>query len=79
MSTPDDFRVVLTEFVNDINATEGVWTDHKGNPRPMGDPEWIDIGFTYLRACETLGVEPMLSKVAPDGYSDESEEDDAEQ
>lgn len=61
-------EAVLEEFVNDINILGGVWEDEKGMPRPMADPDWIDLAMTYLKACRVLGVEPVYSKDPPDTF-----------
>jgi hypothetical protein len=63
---------VLEQFVNDINVAGGIAYDRKGLPRPVGDPDWIDLGFTYLKACQVLKVEPEESGMTEDElYEDE--------
>lgn len=61
-------RKVLAEFVNDVNITGGYFRDHKGRPRPMADPTWVDIASTFLDACAVLGVKPIegLAADAPE-------------
>jgi hypothetical protein len=66
----DSIRDALEEFVRDIEDTGGVIMDRKGLPRPLGDPDWIDLGMTYLRACAALGRKP---KVASGKWEDEDE------
>lgn len=53
----------LEEFVDDINVTGGVVEDEEGLICPVGDPEWIDLGETYMKACEALDREPKVSPV----------------
>jgi len=57
-------RAVLEDFIDDINDTGGVSIDRMGLARPMGDPDWIDLGQTYLRACGVLSIKPKKFKTA---------------
>jgi hypothetical protein len=54
-------RAVLSEFVGDIDNTGGIQRDRHGWPAPVADPDWIDLGETYLKACNVLGVEPKIA------------------
>jgi len=29
---------------------------------PVGDPEWIDLGDVYIKACAALDRKPMIEK-----------------
>lgn len=52
---------VLREFVGDVNATGGLlrWTNGNVSPAAENDDDpWTDLGVTYLKACEVLGVKP---------------------
>jgi hypothetical protein len=53
---------VLAQFVLDINATGGVFKDKKGHYRPLGDTDWIDLGSTYMKACDVLKVDPIFAE-----------------
>lgn len=48
----------LEEFVNDVDATGGVAEDRKGFMVPVADPEWVDLGETYMKACGALNRKP---------------------
>jgi hypothetical protein len=52
---------ILAEFVRDINETGGVIRDCKGWHAPAIDLEWIDLGETYLKACDALGLKPKIA------------------
>jgi hypothetical protein len=43
-----------------IEATGGIEYGSHGEPMPLADPEWIDMGEAYLTACNVLGREPMV-------------------
>ena len=49
----------LESFIGAIEATGGVFVDPKGYPCPVADPDWIDLGEAYLKACRALGREPV--------------------
>jgi hypothetical protein len=51
----------LAEFVDVIEATGGVAKDDAGLHAPMADPEWIDLGEAYVRACAVLGKESVVA------------------
>jgi hypothetical protein len=48
----------LREFVSDINVTGGVVENPDGTYSPAADEDWVDLGQTYMRACEALGLTP---------------------
>jgi len=51
----------LADFVSAISVTGGVKTDRNGYRVPVCDPEWVDLGEAYVKACDALGVEPKVS------------------
>jgi hypothetical protein len=51
--------LALESFIGAIEAVGGIFRDRKGYPRPIGDPDWIDLGKAYLQACHELGREPL--------------------
>lgn len=54
---PDALRdalTVLAEFVDCVDVTGGVTVNAEGLPEPAADPEWIDIGVTYVNAVAVL-------------------------
>jgi hypothetical protein len=61
----DMIRAALTEFAQDIEAAGGVRREDDGLAVPVGDPEWVDLGETYLRACAALGRKPLYQKEEP--------------
>ena len=54
-------RDVLRGLVDTVEATGGIRINPDGTPSPIGDPEWIDLGTCYERACEVLNHEPVVS------------------
>lgn len=58
----NELRDVLTEFVEDIDATGGI-TDNEGFMVPIADPEWIDLATTYQKACRVLGRQPLIDGI----------------
>ena len=50
----------LNKFVADIDATGGVFVSSSILVHPVADPEWTDLGETYMHACEALGRDPIL-------------------
>lgn len=52
---------VLTEFVNDVEKSGGVSESDTGIYRPAADPEWTDLGATYIHACQALGRKPKVN------------------
>lgn len=57
----DPIKEALEEFVSDIDSTGGLMLSRTGKPRPEADPEWTDLGETYLKACKALGKEPYVA------------------
>jgi hypothetical protein len=56
-------ELVLEDLVRTIEATGGLVQADDGDPgvlAPAGDPTWIDLGDTYLKACEVLQREPVI-------------------
>ena len=70
----EQMRGVLEELARDIDDTGGITRDRDGNPCPQGNPDWTDLGYTYLKACQVLGRVPL--EVADDGDADD--DDDSE-
>lgn len=70
--TPEE---VLIEFCKDIEDTGGVKLDAGGSGCvvPLADDTWIDIGETYLKACEVLNRDPLYKK---DEEDDDNESDE---
>lgn len=56
-----DMIEALTEFINAIEATGGCVLDDRDMATPVADPEWVDLGEAYLKACEALCREPKLA------------------
>lgn len=56
----------LREFVKDIDQTGGLvkadcdGSDAGGYFAPSADPEWVDLGDTYLKACAALNHTPVF-------------------
>ena len=48
-------------LVDTIEATGGVFP-FALRYAPVGDPDWIDIGWAYIKACDELGREPFISE-----------------
>ena len=63
-ASPAALARVLRLFVDTIDATGGVETDHDGSVSPVADPEWVDLGEAYIQACALLGA-PV--KIADEG------------
>jgi len=49
--------MALMQFVNTIENTGGLEND---GVSPVGDPEWIDLGDAYVKACAALDRKPMI-------------------
>ena len=54
-------RAALSAFVDTIEATGGVEKLENGLHAPDADPEWIDLGETYVEACRVLGRVPLIA------------------
>lgn len=63
----DDALKALEMFRSTIEATGGVVLNSHGHYEPVGDQDWIDLGESYVRACEALGREPMVEKDQEEG------------
>jgi hypothetical protein len=59
---PKEMEKALQDFVDCIDATGGVMSDDKGNPVPVADEDWIDLGVAYMGACLVLGREPRVQE-----------------
>lgn len=66
----DKSTKALLDFVNCVNVTGGV-VEEGFNVCPVADPEWTDLGDSYIKACEALGVKPLIT----DSEDEESLED----
>ncbi len=55
------YRMLLEEFCTDIEASGVVHRDD-GIWRPVGDPDWTDLGATYLKACAILKRKPVFKQ-----------------
>jgi len=55
-----EFRKIVKDLVDTVEAAGGVFCDRKGCHRPAGDPDWVDLGILYVAACESLGKAPMI-------------------
>lgn len=67
-----DPLTALEEFVSTIDATGGITTDDHGHPCPIGDEEWIDLGYAYLTAIDAIDAanrhataNPILEQTNP--------------
>lgn len=60
----------LEQFVEDIESTGGVLEASDGLYAPVSDPDWIDLGHTYLGACSLLGRAAMCDDGDIDGDID---------
>jgi hypothetical protein len=49
-------------FVEAIEATGGIAIDGQGYACPVADPDWIDLGDAYLKACRALGRKPVQTE-----------------
>lgn len=52
-------KKALENFVQCVEATGGVVRDKKGYVAPVADQDWIDLGDSYLLACQALGRTPV--------------------
>lgn len=52
----------LSAFFAAIESTGGVARNAKGLYEPAGDPEWIDLGYAYVRLCASIGRKPMINE-----------------
>ena len=56
---------VLRELADTIEAAGGVIRDPNGIYHPAGDEEWSDLGDVYIKACQVLGKEPIVTDRQP--------------
>lgn len=70
----DKIREALEQFIETIEYVGGITRDHKGYPRPVGDPSWIDLGEAYLNACDALEREPV--ELSDDDDEETNSQDD---
>ncbi len=68
----DPIRAALDEFCANIDATGGLTRGEEGLPVPCGDPEWLDMADTYLKACAALGRTPVWNFGAGDDAENEA-------
>jgi hypothetical protein len=47
-------------LIETVESTGGVISYEDGTHAPAGDPDWIDLGDAYLRACLEHGREPVI-------------------
>lgn len=58
---PEEIAIeALRDLVATIEACGGVTKDRKGLVVPVADMEWPDLGDSYLKACNALGLKPLL-------------------
>lgn len=51
-------RNAAQDLIDTIDATGGL----TGEDTPVGDPEWLDLGMAYIRACEEMNVPPWYAE-----------------
>lgn len=69
---------VVTDLIETVEAVGGVFYDRRGQPRPYGDPHWVDLGLAYVKACDTLKREVKLAETRPDGWEEAPSEEEEE-
>ncbi len=57
-------KSALGAFVNTINATGVVVNPDSSFVAPVADEEWLDLGLAYTKACEVLGMAPVVAESA---------------
>jgi len=62
MTRTEAMEDALREFIQCINLTGGLAYDDRGFLAPAIDPDWIDLGIAYEKACAALGIEPMVEE-----------------
>lgn len=55
-------RNVIDKLIRTVEATGGVEKNEDGTYSPLADPDWLDLGDTYIEACEAIGREPKVAK-----------------
>jgi hypothetical protein len=61
-------QAALQAFVDTINATGGVVHPDSSEVAPAADEEWLDLGLAYAKACEVLGIPPVVTE---SGFSED--------
>lgn len=51
---------ILTDFTLAVETTGGIEMID-GVPHPIGEPEWTDLGYIYLDACQALRRHPKVT------------------
>lgn len=54
-------QLALEDFVNCVSQTGGVNQQSNGLLVPCADPEWVDLGEAYVKACKALKVDPIIN------------------
>ncbi len=57
---PARMEEVLNELIKDIENTDGVLRLANGLHVPLADEDWVDLGETYMNACDVLGKTPVV-------------------
>jgi hypothetical protein len=47
-------KIVLKKLIDDTQASGGILLYGNGTCAPLGDPMWVDLGDTVLKAKEAL-------------------------
>lgn len=55
-------RDALEEFCMDIESTGGLVKGNHGPLAPAADPDWSDLGDTYIKACKALKRKPQINR-----------------
>lgn len=53
-------KEALKLFCEDIDSTGGVTMNAKGFYSPLGDPDWLNLADSYMKACQALGRKPFV-------------------
>jgi hypothetical protein len=48
-----DVTTLMFDLIATVQATGGL----EESGAPVGDPEWLDVGDVYMRACACMGLE----------------------
>lgn len=57
---------LATDLVDTIDSTGGVVPLEDGTHAPNADPEWVDLGEVYLKACGLLSLTPQIALTIED-------------
>lgn len=60
MNNAENAETILKRFVDCINVTGGVRRLETGDIAPAFDEDFLDLGLTYMEACDVLGVQPLF-------------------